>query len=276
MKLLPSLILFYFPFTYATTHVMIFNETFHDRMAAFGPKLPFNGKLGFLAEPTIDSTGCSIEAPPCTEWVALVKRGGCSFISKVRAMQQSGAIAVVVGDSEKSGWITMLASGDTLDITIPSVFLAKNDYNRLLHLLNLLRSPLTIVLQSDENVWPSTDIFFIVLLSPCVMMLFIYVSWKIRQGVKRRKQLASASAVSKLSVKIFREKQNQADSCSICLEEYEEGSELRVLPCHHQFHAPCVDAWLMTKKKLCPICKRDITLNSDFSPLLLEEGSICK
>lgn len=265
---------FTIPFTYATTHVMISNETFHDRKAAFGPKLPFNGKLGFLAEPTIDSTGCSIQVPPCTDWIALVKRGGCSFITKVRAMQQSGAIAVIVGDSEKSGWITMLASGDTSDITTPSVFLAKNDYNRLLHLLNLLKSPLMIVLQSDQDVWPSTDIFFIVLLSPCVILLFVYVSWKIRQGVKNRKQLASASAISKLSVKIFREKPSQEESCSICLEEYEEGSELRVLPCHHQFHTSCVDAWLTTKKKLCPICKRDITLNLEASSLLLEDGSI--
>jgi E3 ubiquitin-protein ligase RNF13 len=49
---------------------------------------------------------------PCTDWIALVRRGGCSFITKVRNMQASGAIAVAVGDPERqSGWITMYAPG---------------------------------------------------------------------------------------------------------------------------------------------------------------------
>jgi E3 ubiquitin-protein ligase RNF13 len=47
------------------------------------------------------------------DWVALVRRGGCSFITKVRNMQESGAIAVAVGDPEhQSGWITMYAPGE--------------------------------------------------------------------------------------------------------------------------------------------------------------------
>lgn len=45
--------------------------------------------------------------------------------------------------------------GDTSDIFIPSVFLAKQEYTRILHLLQLLKStgtdPMMIVLQQDEN-----------------------------------------------------------------------------------------------------------------------------
>ena len=64
-----------------------------------------------MVEPSQDPTGCSVVEPPCSDWIALVKRGGCSFITKVRFMQKSGAIAVVVGDSEHPGWITMYAPG---------------------------------------------------------------------------------------------------------------------------------------------------------------------
>jgi E3 ubiquitin-protein ligase RNF13 len=133
------------------TVTKISNETLLDHIAAFGPRISLNGKLGFLAEPVTDLNGCNIVDPPCTDWIALVKRGGCSFVTKVRMMQKSGAVAVVVGDSEKSGWITMFSSGDTSDIVIPSVFLAKNEYNRILHLLKLLKSPLMIVLQSNDD-----------------------------------------------------------------------------------------------------------------------------
>lgn len=93
------------------TVTKISNETLLDHIAAFGPRISLNGKLGFLAEPVTDPNGCNIVDPPCTDWIALVKRGGCSFATKVRMMQKSGAVAVVVGDSEKSGWITMFSSG---------------------------------------------------------------------------------------------------------------------------------------------------------------------
>lgn len=95
----------------------------------------------------------------------------------------------------------------------------------------------------------TTDLFFIIILSPCIMLLFTYILWKIRQFIRIRKQLASASAVSKLGIKIFNEKEEES-CCAICLEDYEKGSELRLLPCNHQFHTFCVDAWLMTQRKL--------------------------
>lgn len=45
-------------------------------------------------------------------WVALVERGGdCSFVAKVRNMQASGAAAVIVGDNQRNGLITMYARG---------------------------------------------------------------------------------------------------------------------------------------------------------------------
>ncbi|ELT87610.1 hypothetical protein CAPTEDRAFT_209816 [Capitella teleta] len=48
-----------------------------------------------------------------------------------------------------------------------------------------------------------------------------------------------------------------AESCAICLEEYEEKQELRILPCQHEFHRVCVDPWLIANST-CPLCLYNI------------------
>ncbi|PWN52670.1 hypothetical protein IE53DRAFT_384855 [Violaceomyces palustris] len=50
------------------------------------------------------------------------------------------------------------------------------------------------------------------------------------------------------------------DECAICLCDFVDGDRVRVLPCGHIFHRQEIDDWLVRVKKLCPICKRDITV----------------
>lgn len=47
------------------------------------------------------------------------------------------------------------------------------------------------------------------------------------------------------------------ETCSICLEELDEGDELGSLPCGHKhFHKKCVDQWLqISGNKSCPLCR---------------------
>ncbi|GAB4834350.1 hypothetical protein Ancab_032605 [Ancistrocladus abbreviatus] len=49
--------------------------------------------------------------------------------------------------------------------------------------------------------------------------------------------------------------------CCICLSAYEDGIELRELPCRHHFHSACVDKWLYINST-CPLCKYDILKRS--------------
>ncbi|KAK7497797.1 hypothetical protein BaRGS_00010931, partial [Batillaria attramentaria] len=55
--------------------------------------------------------------------------------------------------------------------------------------------------------------------------------------------------------------EDHPEKCTICLSEFEEGEDVRRLPCMHLFHIECVDQWLATNKK-CPICRVDIQASS--------------
>ncbi|KAK7406166.1 hypothetical protein VNO78_07786 [Psophocarpus tetragonolobus] len=52
--------------------------------------------------------------------------------------------------------------------------------------------------------------------------------------------------------------------CCICLSSYDDGVELRELPCGHHFHCVCVDKWLYINAT-CPLCKYNILKNSNLS-----------
>jgi len=46
--------------------------------------------------------------------------------------------------------------------------------------------------------------------------------------------------------------------CSVCLEQFKQGEELRMLPCMHRYHRGCIDRWL-AQSAACPVCKHEIT-----------------
>jgi hypothetical protein len=43
------------------------------------------------------------------------------------------------------------------------------------------------------------------------------------------------------------------EACMVCRDQFQVGEQLRLLPCLHTFHQPCVDRWLESKLT-CPVC----------------------
>jgi hypothetical protein len=48
------------------------------------------------------------------------------------------------------------------------------------------------------------------------------------------------------------------ETCPICIIDFTEGDDLRLLPCEgkHAFHKECVDPWLLELSSSCPICRQ--------------------
>ncbi|KAI6689280.1 hypothetical protein NL676_026108 [Syzygium grande] len=50
----------------------------------------------------------------------------------------------------------------------------------------------------------------------------------------------------------------EGSECSVCLNEFQEGETLRLLPkCSHAFHIHCIDTWLRSHTN-CPLCRASI------------------
>lgn len=64
----------------------------------------------------------------------------------------------------------------------------------------------------------------------------------------------------------------KSSMCSICIDEFEPGERLTVLPrCRHAFHKDCIHPWLTERQGCCPFCKTDVVAStqetdSDDSP----------
>lgn len=305
----------------AVIEVLRSGELFPARTAEFGPRIQMEGITGILLPiETLDEKGrefgCKVlKTPPSLKinnidvpWIALVKRGSCTFLEKVKAMQESGASGVIVGGINDSnprtggGLIRMDASPEELEeakkIKIPSVYVMKWEYDGLQKYLKMpadgdsSKFQTIAMLKDGRKVphlavkmlpdgfddWPMLNISMVVLLVPVLMVLVMWVIWQCKFGnelyddyetvylIPQRNRLqpqdmpASLSAVNNLPKTRFDPHlrgPNEADLCAICLDDFVPGEELRKLPCKHEFHIGCIDPWLLTRKRFCPVCKSD-------------------
>ncbi|KAK8355536.1 hypothetical protein V6Z12_A05G296800 [Gossypium hirsutum] len=199
--------------------------SFDDVEANFAPAIEGTGQCGilYLANPLDACSDLSNKVEKgsnITSPFALVIRGGCSFDDKVRRVQKAGFEAAIVYDND-DGFLVAMA-GNAAGIKIHAVFVSKAS-GEILKKYHVRRER------------PRSS--------------------RVREfhGMSRR----LVKAMPSLIFTAVLDDNSTSRTCAVCLEDYTIGEKLRILPCHHKFHAFCIDSWLTTWRTFCPVCKRD-------------------
>ncbi|KDO30774.1 hypothetical protein SPRG_04675 [Saprolegnia parasitica CBS 223.65] len=201
--------------------------------------------------------------------IVLVVRGKCNFAYKALQAQKANASAIVVMDDKPKVhdevWgVHMISDGNVSAIVIPSVFVAYQTGEALLAQLKQADSlpPLVTLNSTGQGVATfrqhsifegivlyvlSTSVMFVLLSALCFVLSKI-VAWY--------QQSARTRAARRLPMRQYHVKSDE-DVCSICLETFDDGVWLKVLPCDHEFHQECIDPWLQHRNGNCPLCKRE-------------------
>ena len=262
-------ILYFIPFSSSLIYVPAFNDAIavsfdcdyvEDIRLSFGPRIPINGMQGKLILLHNNSCGCKMTRMR-SESIPLLSRGGCNFLEKVLMMQKSGATAVIIGNhiENASQSNQILTKDDIVDLEIPSVLIQKFDYFALLKLLENDNADIRIKIMRNEPDNSCMNIFLLTFVWPCIILgvfyLSIYLFQTFRSFIKMQE---FKNAISTIPATIFVKTDDATDDaegcCCICLDDYNEGDQVKYLPCKHIFHQACIDEWFYYSC-VCPLCK---------------------
>ena len=178
-----------------------------------------------LAEPRDGAAELS-NAAAVSGKVAVLVRGGCSFVDKVRRAQAAGAVTAVVVQAAGQKWPFTMSdtAGKGTDILLPSLMVSPTDGEALLKALEESKSG--------------------------------------GGGSGGGSGSGGAEGSGGGGLCAHARAHNHHTSCAVCLQEF-QAEELAVqLPCKHLFHEGCVRTWLK-KQHTCPTCREPLATLGD-------------
>ncbi|XP_061883991.1 E3 ubiquitin-protein ligase RNF13 [Entelurus aequoreus] len=246
-------------------------DTFDDLPSRFGYRLPSDGLKGFLIGARPANACEPIEPPPRDNltgaFIVLIKRFDCNFDIKVLNAQKAGYKAAIVHNVDSDDLISMGSNDlDVLkQIDIPSVFVSEDTANTLKEDYLYDKGGRVILMPDFSLPLEYYLIPFLIIVGICLILIVVFMITKFVQDRHRaRRSRLRKDQLKKLPIHKYK-KGDVYDVCAICLDEYEEGDKLRVLPCSHAYHSKCVDPWLTKTKKTCPVCKQKVVPSQDDS-----------
>ncbi|XP_043642620.1 protein goliath isoform X2 [Drosophila teissieri] len=207
-------------------------------------------------------------------WIALVRRGRCTFEEKVKHVYQQNAAGVIIyNDKQVMQLEKMQIKGKTRNIAAVITYqnigqdlamTLDKGYNVTISIIEGRRGVRTVSSLNRTSVLFVSISFIVLMIISLVWLIFYYIQ-RFRYMQAKDQQSRNLCSVTKKAImkiptktgKISDEKDLDSDCCAICIEAYKPTDTIRILPCKHEFHKNCIDPWLI-EHRTCPMCKLDV------------------
>ncbi|XP_007656246.1 E3 ubiquitin-protein ligase ZNRF4 [Ornithorhynchus anatinus] len=253
---------------------------FRDMPALFGPKLTNLGLRGQLVEAKPANAcqpirGPRIRANVSQAAIVLIRRFDCTFDLKILHAQLAGYQAAIVYNMHSDELVEMGHVFKDLkqQIQIPAVFVSETAAQSMRIIMHCDRgaqvflhpnSPeqcLKLGCSLASHYW-----FLIGFLTLAItVLMLVVIGWRLTEqatGTVPSWRLRDLRARETKACTYIR----QDDLCAICLDDYEHGDQLKILPCSHAFHTDCIDPWFaQAVNMVCPVCKQLVPSSDDNS-----------
>ncbi|NXO01320.1 RNF43 ligase, partial [Rhinopomastus cyanomelas] len=162
----------------------------------------------------------------------------------------------------------------------PVVLIRGHDAELLMGVVNKNREAHVKIEVKEPPAWPDYDVWILLTVVSTVVVIILIFVVRTKCQLNRTQdslQQQTMQAIGQLATRKYQARCRQAsrwDStsscssapvCAICLEEFSEGQELRIISCSHEFHRECVDPWLQ-QHHTCPLCMFNILARDSVDP----------
>lgn len=193
-----------------------------------------------------------------------------SLANKAKLAGERGARAILFDITDDESAADQLKKPRGL--SQPVVLIRGHDAELLMGVVNKNREAHVKIEVKEPPAWPDYDVWILLTVVSTVVVIILIFVVRTKCQLNRTQdsvQQQTMQAIGQLATRRYQARCRQAsrwDSasscssapvCAICLEEFTEGQELRIISCSHEFHRECVDPWLQ-QHHTCPLCMFNI------------------
>ncbi|NWY05755.1 RNF43 ligase, partial [Nothoprocta ornata] len=193
-----------------------------------------------------------------------------SLANKAKLAGERGARAILFDITDDESAADQLRKPRGL--SQPVVLIRGHDAELLMGVVNKNREAHVKIEVKEPPAWPDYDVWILLTVVSTVVVIILIFVVRTKCQLSRTQdslQQQTMQAIGQLATRTYQPRCRQAarwDSasscssapvCAVCLEEFSEGQELRIISCSHEFHRECVDPWLQ-QHHTCPLCMFNI------------------
>ncbi|NXC31416.1 RNF43 ligase, partial [Campylorhamphus procurvoides] len=193
-----------------------------------------------------------------------------SLANKAKLAGERGARAILFDITDDESAADQLRKPRGL--SQPVVLIRGHDAELLMGVVNKNREAHVKIEVKEPPAWPDYDVWILLTVVSTVVVIILIFVVRTKCQLNRTQdslQQQTLQAIGQLATRRYQprcrpaSRWDSASSCSsapvcaICLEEFSEGQELRIISCTHEFHRECVDPWLQ-QHHTCPLCMFNI------------------